>query len=40
MALAGGSPAIDAGVADSAPENDQRGMPRDGMPDIGAFEVQ
>ncbi len=39
MALGPGSPAIDAGVT-NAPETDQRGLPRDAAPDIGAFEVQ
>ncbi|MBW2454432.1 MAG: hypothetical protein JRI68_07970 [Deltaproteobacteria bacterium] len=39
MALGAGSPAIDAGVA-NAPDTDQRGLPRDDTPDIGAFEVQ
>jgi len=40
MSLPAGSPAIDAGVSDGAPAADQRGMARDGMPDIGAFELQ
>jgi predicted outer membrane repeat protein len=40
MALPADSPAVDAGVVDAAPETDQRGLPRDGAPDIGAFELQ
>jgi hypothetical protein len=40
MALLDGSPAIDAGDATGAPTVDQRGLPRDDPPDIGAFEVQ
>jgi hypothetical protein len=40
MALLDGSPAIDAGDANGAPLVDQRGLPRDQPPDIGAFEVQ
>jgi hypothetical protein len=40
MALLDGSPAIDAGDATGAPLVDQRGLPRDNPPDIGAFEVQ
>jgi hypothetical protein len=40
MALLDGSPAIDAGDATGAPLVDQRGLPRDDPPDIGAFEVQ
>ena len=39
MALGAGSPAIDAGVV-NAPETDQRGLPRDDLPDIGAYEAQ
>jgi predicted outer membrane repeat protein len=38
MALPEGSPAID--VADTCPEHDQRGMPRVGQCDAGAFEYQ
>jgi CSLREA domain-containing protein len=38
--LLAGSPAIDAGDPAAAPPIDQRGFPRDALPDIGAFEVQ
>ena len=38
MALLPGSPAIDTG--DSCPDTDQRGEPRDGPCDVGAYEVQ
>jgi hypothetical protein len=38
MALLAGSPAIDAASAAYAPVTDQRGLPRVGAPDIGAFE--
>ena len=38
MALAAGSPAINAGPAAGAPGTDQRGFSRVGTPDIGAFE--
>jgi hypothetical protein len=38
MALRFGSPAIDAASAAYAPVTDQRGLPRVGAPDIGAFE--
>jgi hypothetical protein len=38
MALGAGSPAID--VSDSCPETDQRGMPRSGRCDAGAYEYQ
>jgi hypothetical protein len=38
-ALLSGSPAIDAGTSDGAPPTDQRGVPRDNPPDIGAYEV-
>jgi hypothetical protein len=38
-ALASGSPARDAGTPTGAPTIDQRGMPRDGTPDIGAYEL-
>ena len=38
MALPAGSPAIDAG--DSCPATDQRGLPRSGACDLGAFELQ
>ncbi len=41
MALLPGSPALDAGTAGlGAPATDQRGMPRFGPTDIGAFESQ
>lgn len=40
MALPPGSPAIDAGTASGAPAVDQRGAPRFGMVDIGAYERQ
>lgn len=35
-----GSPAINAGLSSGAPMTDQRGLPRVGAVDIGAFEVQ
>ena len=37
-ALLSGSPAINAGTATGAPVKDQRGLARNGPPDIGAFE--
>jgi hypothetical protein len=40
MALPASSPAVDAGGATGAPGTDQRGLPRVGMVDIGAFERQ
>ena len=40
QALLPGSPAIDSGSATGAPPADQRGLPRAGAVDIGAFEVQ
>ena len=40
MAISAGSPARDAGNASGAPALDQRGMPRAGMVDIGAYEWQ
>ena len=40
MALAGASPAIDAGVEQGCPTTDQRGEPRVGGCDSGAFEAQ
>lgn len=40
MALPGGSAAIDAGTATAAPATDQRGRPRFGAVDIGAYEWQ
>jgi hypothetical protein len=36
--LRAGSPAVDAGSADVAPADDAEGRPRDGAPDIGAYE--
>jgi len=39
-ALMPGSPAIDTGSATGAPSTDQRGLPRFGAVDIGAFELQ
>jgi hypothetical protein len=39
LALPSGSPAIDAGVAEGCPMTDQRGEPRDGACDVGAFEL-
>ncbi len=40
MAIGPGSPAIDAGTSAGAPPVDQRGLPRVGAVDIGAFEFQ
>ncbi len=40
MALPADSPAIDAGSATGAPPTDQRGLPRFGPVDIGAYELQ
>lgn len=40
LALPGTSPAINAGLASGAPSNDQRGDPRYGAVDLGAFEYQ
>ncbi|MGE4072571.1 MAG: choice-of-anchor Q domain-containing protein [Lysobacterales bacterium] len=40
MALMSGSPAINSGSATGAPTTDQRGLPRFGAVDMGAFEVQ
>lgn len=40
MALAVGSAAVDAGTGTGAPAVDQRGRPRHGAPDIGAYELQ
>jgi hypothetical protein len=40
MALLPGSPAIGAGTAAGAPITDQRGLPRSGRVDIGAFQSQ
>ncbi len=39
MALLPGSPAIGAGTAAGAPPTDQRGLPRTGQIDIGAFQT-
>jgi hypothetical protein len=38
LSLAEGSPAIDAGSADGAPDDDVLGNPRDSTPDVGAYE--
>lgn len=38
LRLAAGSPAINAGIADGAPAEDIDRKPRDGQPDIGAYE--
>jgi len=38
MHLQAGSPAVDAGSTDFAPSEDIEGRPRDGVPDIGAYE--
>jgi hypothetical protein len=40
MALLPGSPAIGGGTANGAPATDQRGQPRSGRIDIGAFQSQ
>jgi hypothetical protein len=40
MALQAGSAAINAGDSNGAPGTDQRGVARDAMPDIGAYEYQ
>lgn len=40
MAVGADSPAIDAGTSDQAPVLDQRGLPRVGAVDIGAYERQ
>lgn len=40
QALPPGSPAVDAGTATGAPPADQRGLPRAGPVDIGAYELQ
>ena len=37
-ALAADSPAVDAGNPNNSPSSDERGFPRAGVPDIGAFE--
>src|SRR5262249_10648117 len=39
VSLPGASPAIDAADPSLAPAADQRGLPRDAAPDVGAFEV-
>lgn len=38
--LQGGSPCIDAGIADGAPSTDIEGVERMGTPDMGAYEFQ
>jgi hypothetical protein len=38
--LTTGSPAIDAGRSDGAPEKDLEGNPRIGLPDLGAYEFE
>lgn len=40
LALPAASPAIDAGVDEGCPATDQRGEPRSGACDVGAFEAQ
>ena len=40
MALLPGSPAIGGGTSEGAPSSDQRGQPRSGHVDIGAFQSQ
>jgi hypothetical protein len=40
IALLSNSPAIDAGNPAGAPATDQRGVPRDARPDMGAYEFQ
>jgi hypothetical protein len=40
MALLPGSPALGGGTATGAPTTDQRGLPRSGLVDIGAFQSQ
>ncbi|HEY0231615.1 MAG TPA: choice-of-anchor Q domain-containing protein [Dokdonella sp.] len=40
MAITPGSPAIDAGTSSGAPAIDQRGYPRSGAIDVGAYEWQ
>jgi hypothetical protein len=40
IALLRGSAAIDAGTTAGAPTTDERGVPRDAHPDIGAYEFQ
>jgi hypothetical protein len=40
VSLLSSSPAIDAADPSLAPATDQRGLPRDALPDIGAFEAQ
>lgn len=40
MALPGASPAVDAGTSNGSSLLDQRGLPRLGTVDIGAYELQ
>ncbi len=40
MALPANSPAVNAGTTTGAPAGDQRGLPRFGAVDVGAFELQ
>jgi hypothetical protein len=40
MAIGAGSPAVNTGTATGAPSTDQRGLPRVGAVDIGAYEFQ
>ena len=40
LPLLPGSPGVDAGAAAGVPTTDQRGLPRVGRPDLGAFELQ
>ena len=40
MAIGQASPAVDGGTSTGAPAYDQRGRPRNGAVDIGAYEWQ